>query len=196
MRSAALIHVTERVTETPALAPDVVARVRAGDVRAFEALFRAYYGGLCSFALRYTGERALAEELVQDLFADLWAKRGGWEVRGSAGSYLFAAVRNRALNLRKRQAVERDWEREEAMADVRELHPTPVRADQALEASDLRDQLQAAIESLPERGRLVMHLRWREQMSYATIAEVMGISIKGVENQLARGLRALRERLS
>jgi RNA polymerase sigma-70 factor, ECF subfamily len=195
MRQAFLIDVTDRATETPALPPDVVARIRGGDVRAFESLFRAYYGGLCSFASRYTGERALAEELVQDLFADLWAKRASWEVRGNARSYLFGALRNRALNLRKRQAAERDWEREEGSADVRELHPSPEQADHALEARDLRDRLAAAMGSLPERCRLVMHLRWREQMSYAAIADVMGISIKGVENQLARGLRALRERL-
>src|SRR6185436_4165874 len=144
MRLAALIDVTDRVPETPALAPDVVARVRTGDVRAFESLFRAYYGPLCSFAHRYTGERALAEELVQDLFAELWAKRGTWDVRGNARSYLFAAARNRALNLRKRQAVERDWEREESVADLRELPHTPAQADQALEASDLRDRLQTA----------------------------------------------------
>jgi RNA polymerase sigma-70 factor (ECF subfamily) len=40
-----------------------------------------------------------------------------------------------------------------------------------------------------------MRLRWRDQLSYAEIAEVMGISVKGVENQLARGLKSLRDRL-
>ena len=177
-------------------AADLVARVREGDERAFEALFRMHYDGLCGFAIRYVRERALAEELVQDLFAALWARRATWEVRGGAGSvraYLFAAVRNRALNLRARRAVERDWEADEA--DVRALHPAPTPADQALEAAELRARVDAALESLPERCRLVMQLRWREQLSYAEIAEVMGISPKGVENQLARGLKALRDRL-
>ena len=59
----------------------------------------------------------------------------------------------------------------------------------------LAGDLDAAMESLPERCRLVMQLRWREQLSYAEIAEVMQISVKGVENQLARGLAALRRRL-
>jgi RNA polymerase sigma-70 factor (ECF subfamily) len=175
---------------------DVVARVRAGDERAFEALFRTYYDGLCSFVIRYVHDRAPAEELVQDLFAALWARRGAWEVRGGAGSvraYLFAAARNRALNLRARRAVERDWEADEA--DVRSLHRAPPQPDEALDAAELHARLDAAIESLPERCRLVMQLRWREQLSYAEIAEVMGISPKGVENQLSRGLKALRDRL-
>ena len=148
--------------------PDaLVARVRAGDERALETVFRSHYSPLCDFAARYVRQDALAEELVQDLFADLWARRQSWYVRGSVRAYLFAAVRNRALNLRE-----------------------------ILERADLRARLDAALESLPERCRLVMHLRWREQMRHAEIASVMGISVKGVEIQLARGLRAIRDRMS
>jgi RNA polymerase sigma-70 factor, ECF subfamily len=162
----------------------------------FEALFREHYPSLATFALRYLRDRSVAEELVQDLFADLWARRATWTPRaGSERAYLLAAVRNRALNLRKRQALERDWERDEAVADVRELHPRPVQSDHLLETAELQQQINAALESLPERCRLVMHLRWREQLSYAEVAEVMGISVKGVENQLARGLERLRAKL-
>jgi RNA polymerase sigma-70 factor, ECF subfamily len=176
--------------------PDaLVARVRAGDERALETLFRSHYSPLCDFAARYVRQDALAEELVQDLFADLWARRQSWHVRGSVRAYLFAAVRNRALNLRQRQSIERDWEHDEAIADVRELHRPPEAADEILERADLRTRLDAALESLPERCRLVMHLRWREQMRHAEIASVMGISVKGVEIQLARGLRAIRARV-
>jgi len=173
---------------------DVVARVRAGDTRALELLFREHYAALCEFSVRYVRQPSLAEELVQDVFADLWARRERWYVHGSVCAYLFAAVRNRALNLRKRQAMERDWEDDEAMADVRALHPVPERADELLDRADVRARLDAALESLPERCRLVMHLRWREQLRHAEIAEVMGISVKGVEIQLARGLAAIRRR--
>jgi RNA polymerase sigma-70 factor, ECF subfamily len=185
-------------TSTPepnSLPPDLAARVQAGDADAFELLFRSQYAALCAVATRYVRERALAEELVQDVFAELWAKRATWQIRTSVRAYLFAAVRHRALNQRRHAAVERDWEEQEAAPDVRELHAPPVPIDEALEAEELRARLHAAIESLPDRCRLVMHLRWREQLSYAEIAEAMGISTKGVEVQLARGLRALRERL-
>jgi RNA polymerase sigma-70 factor (ECF subfamily) len=177
-------------------AEDVVARIRAGDESAFELLFRTHYSALSDFAARYVKDDALAEELVQDLFADLWARRRAWAVRESVRAYMFAAVRNRALNLRKRQAMESDWGQEEAVADVRALHHTPDPPDAVLEQSELRSRLDAALAALPERCRLVMHLRWREQMPHAEIASVMGISVKGVENQLARGLAALRHQLS
>jgi RNA polymerase sigma-70 factor (ECF subfamily) len=174
---------------------DLARRIRAGDVRAFEELFRSHYASLCRFAYRYLREAWLSEELVQDLFADLWADHARLELRGSVRAYLFTAVRNRALNHRKHQLVERDWEKHEASPEVRELHPAPRGADHALDVAERDAHLHAAIESLPERCRLVMQLRWRDQLSYAEIATVMGISIKGVENQLSRGLLALRQRL-
>jgi RNA polymerase sigma-70 factor (ECF subfamily) len=177
------------------LPDDVADRVRAGDAAAFELLFRSQYAALCVVAERYVREPALAEELVQDVFAELWARRARWEVRTSARAYLFAAVRHRALNLRRHAAVERDWEEDERAPEVRELHRPPVTPDEELEAGELRRRLDAALDSLPERCRLVMHLRWRERLAYVEIAEALGISVKGVEVQLARGLRALRERL-
>ena len=163
--------------------------------RAFETLFREHYGALCGFAGRYVASPAVAEELVQDLFADLWARRARWAPQTSVRAYLFAAVRNRALNVRKRDALERDWAAEEVVSEVPTLQRPLERADTALESEELHRRLDAALESLPERCRLVMRLRWREQLSYAEIAHVMGISTKGVENQLARGLKMLRENL-
>jgi RNA polymerase sigma-70 factor, ECF subfamily len=173
---------------------DLEARIRDGDVRAFEQLFRAHYEPLCRFAHRYLLDAGLAEDLVQDLFAHLWAERARLELRGSVRAYLFSAVRNRALNLRKRQLVEHDWARDEALPDVRQLHRAPPSSDHALEVEERDAHLRSALESLPERCRMVMRLRWQEQMSHAEIATVMGISLKGVENQLARGLQALRQR--
>ena len=163
-------------------------------MRAFEELFRTNYQSLCRFAHRYLLDAGLAEDLVQDLFASLWADRVRLELRGSVRAYLFAAVRNRALNVRKRQLVERDWAHDEALPEVRRLHRTPPASDQALEAKERDAELRSAIESLPERCRMVMRLRWQDQMSHAEIAAVMGISAKGVEQQLSRGLAALRQR--
>ena len=152
---------SDAVPNTPL---DLARRIRAGDARAFEELFRSHYAALCRFAHRYLHEAWLAEELVQDLFADLWADHARLELRGSVRAYLFAAVRNRALNYRKHQLVERDWERNEAVPDVRELHRAPPHADHASDDAERDAGLHAAMEALPERCRLVMQLRWRDQL--------------------------------
>jgi len=150
---------------------------------------------LVSFVVRYVGDTGRAEEVVQDLFLSLWTERESWHVNGSVPAYCFTAARNRALNLRRRDAVEHDWTTDEAHDEVRALHPHPPVADEIVEVKDEQARVANAIASLPERCRLVMHLRWINGLSYAEIASVMGISTKGVENQLSRGLKALREKL-
>jgi RNA polymerase sigma-70 factor (ECF subfamily) len=158
-------------------------------------MYRAFHPTLVAFASRYVGDAARADELVQDLFLDLWRKRSTWTVQGSVRSYLFSAVRNHALNVRRRDGVERDWAGDEAHDDVRALHAPPVSPDAMLDADELRERLASALAALPERCAIVMQLRWREGLSHQEIAEVMGISSKGVENELARGLRAVRQRM-
>jgi RNA polymerase sigma-70 factor, ECF subfamily len=176
-------------TELP---PDTMDRIRAGDLASFEVLFHAMHGPLVAFATRYVGDGGRADELVQDLFFDLWRSRDTWQVRGSVKSYLFGAVRNRALNVRRRDTVESDWAADEAHDSVRALHAAPMAIDDAYESAEQVDRVRAAIAQLPERCALTMQLRWHEGLSYIEIAEVLGISVKGVENQLARGLKALR----
>lgn len=180
-------------TDLPA---ELLDRIRAGDMAAFEGLFHAMHGPLVAFAVRYVGDGGRAEELVQDLFFDLWRSRTEWQVRGSLRSYLFGAVRNRALNVRRRDAVESDWAADEAQESVRALHAAPAPIDAVYESAELIDQVRTAIAALPERCALTMQLRWHEGLSYGEIADILGISVKGVENQLARGLKALRARFA
>jgi RNA polymerase sigma-70 factor, ECF subfamily len=187
-------------SDSDELDASLVERIRGGDREAFATCFRVMHGALVAFAARYTGDRARAEEIVQDLFFALWQERGSLAVRSSLRSYLFAAARNLALNLRRRDAVEQDWSDAAADDDLRPIHPMAPRFDlqleEAQEAAQLHERVSAAFAALPERCRLAMHLRWREGLSYSEIADTLGIGTKGVENQLARGLKALRARLA
>lgn len=165
----------------------------AWDEAAFEALFRLHYSALCGFIYRFVRSRDTAEELVQDVFASMWANRHSLDVRTSVKAYLFRAARNRALNWIEHQGVTRAWA-ERALAD-----PPESASDlpgSRLEAAELRDRVHRALDVLPARCRLVLRLRYLEQMTHAEVAEAMGISIKGVENQLGRGLKALRAHLA
>ena len=172
-----------------------VPRIRAGDSAAFEQVFRALHQPLVRFASRYSGDDARAEELVQDVFFAIWQGRAEWDPRGSVRAYFFGAVRNRALNLRRRDALEDDWAAEEIRNEEASTGGMPASADADADQAELLARANTVLDSLPERCRLAMHLRWREGLSYAEIAETLGIGVKGVENQLARGLRAVRTRM-
>jgi RNA polymerase sigma-70 factor (ECF subfamily) len=163
------------------------------DTSEFERLFREHYGSLCRFAVRLGAEPARAEELVQGVFTTLWINRASWRVEHSARAYLFAAVRNASLNERKHLQLVRGWEEEEARELRADQLAREPESETQLEQRETADRVQRAFAELPARCRLVMELRWREQLSYAEIAEALGISVKGVENQLARGLSRMRE---
>lgn len=179
------------------LPPDLAARIAQGDVAAFELLYRSTAPRLAAYVSRYLGDVDRATDLVQQLFLDLWTSRSRWEIRTGLRAYLFSAARNRALNARRHARVEHDWS-ERAEARPEDQSTTPHERENPLDhvlRLEAEQSVQRAIASLPERCRLVMYLRWYEGMSYAEVADVMGISPKGVENQLARGLAAVRRRL-
>jgi RNA polymerase sigma-70 factor (ECF subfamily) len=155
-------------------------------------LFREHYVELVRFVERFDGDRARAEDLVQDVFAKLWAGRARWKEPANVRAYLFAAVRNRMLDARRRDRVERDWVARQDSAEIVDAASGSEIVDEFEE--DAR-RLELAWASLPERCRLIMHLRWRAQLSHREIADVAGVSVKAVENQLARGLRLLRRAL-
>ena len=175
-------------------------RVRAGDEAAFEALFREYSAALYRFAYGYVRSVAVAEDLVQDVFFWLWKERGRLDVERSLRAYLYTLARSRALDHLRHEQVALRGERE-STAELRVSAASPVMSQPATPEEQLVDDertaaLARAVEALPERCRITFRLFWREGLSYAEIATVMGVSRKTVENQLALALKTLRRRLA
>jgi RNA polymerase sigma-70 factor, ECF subfamily len=161
-------------------------RIRAGNEAAFEALFRTFAPGLCAVAARYVQSRAVAEELVQDLFFDIWNRRAELVIEGTIGGYLATAIRNRALNHVKREQLAARWRI--ANAPASEVDSSMPTEGQLLDALDLQD----AVDQLPVRCRLIFNLSRQQDLTYADIARSLGLSIKTVETQMGRALKALR----
>jgi RNA polymerase sigma-70 factor (ECF subfamily) len=189
------------VTHSALLAPaaaerECVARIRLADEGAFKSLFDAYYAMLCDFAQSYVRAPDVAEELVQTVFLRIWEHRATWEPTTGVRAYLFAACRNQALGALKHERVvaqvARRATREEIALGIAAARMGP---DEELQASELAAVLREVVDRLPERRRIVVILRWQQQMSYAEIAGVLGISVKTVEVQMGRALAFLRQQL-
>jgi RNA polymerase sigma-70 factor, ECF subfamily len=177
--------------------PEWVERIRSGNEAAFEALFRALAPGLCVLATRYVGSSQIAEEIVQDLFLQLWTHRTELAVEHSLTAYLFTAVRNRALNQvrRDRLSTHLNLERwSDGSGDGVHIEPADTSAPAETELLDGLE-LQDAIDRLPARCRLIFTLNRQQDMTYAEIAKSLGLSIKTVETQMGRALKSLRDRL-
>lgn len=165
--------------------------ISRGDENAFELLFRQYYRPLCGYAAGLLSDRDAAEEVVQQLFCRLWEKRESFQLTGSLRSYLFRAVHNAVMNEIKHEKVKQAHLQHQQHEQPQQEQPAT-----ALRVKELEERIQAAIRQLPEQCRLVFRLSRFEGLSYREIAEVLGISVKTVENQMGKALKTMRIRLA
>lgn len=158
----------------------------------FEILFKANYAPLCLTAIRILGDKTIAEDIVQEVFLQLWKKRETLNIESSLKSYLHKAVINQSLNYHAK---------EKALLKREEIHFNEVNEDintteQKIFLSESQNKVDTVINSLPEGCRRIFILSRFEYMTYKQIAERLNISVKTVENQMMKALKILRTHLS
>lgn len=171
----------------------LLARLRAGDERALEAVFRSHYAAMCAVVRRIVFAPDVAEELVQDVFFKLWSKREQLAEIDALKTYLYRAARNTALNHLRRQKLEHAFEERELAKGE------PVGNDSGSDSastSEVERAVRAAIQRLPERCREIFLMSRDGGLTYGQIARELGISIKTVETQMGRALKSLRVSLA
>jgi RNA polymerase sigma-70 factor, ECF subfamily len=174
----------------------LVDRIAAGDVTAFEELYRLHAPALLGFASSRLPSREAAEDTVQEFFLALWRHRQEWRLDRSVRAYLFGALRNHMVSAHRRhQAREGRLQRVDDPAETNSI-PGSAWADHRVRESELADAIEMAIKDLSPRCRETFLLVRQQHLSYAEVAEVMGISVKGVEMNMVRALASLREQLA
>jgi len=183
-------HLRNSVQSLPANHPDasLISRVRAGDKDAFEEIYRTYFESLSDFAFIYLRRPESCGDIVNDVFANVWANRTRWFPEKGIAPYLRGAVRNRVRNrLRDLHRAERNADAWATEIDA--VSPAP---DSVIEARETAARIWWAVEQLPETRRLVMTLRWQQQLDIAEIASHLGISEGAVRVHLTRAMAQLR----
>jgi RNA polymerase sigma-70 factor (family 1) len=158
------------------------------DRGAFEAVFRQFFPALMTFARKYLQDEDSAREVVHIVMINLWEKREAIDASESLKPYLFKAVHNRCLNvLRDRRKFSEELVTEPLSdRDVQEQ----------MELMELNIRINQVIDSLPERCKEVFEMNRFEGKRYKEIAEILGISVKTVENQMSKALKILRDQLA
>jgi RNA polymerase sigma-70 factor, ECF subfamily len=165
--------------------------LKAGDITAFEMLFRTYYQPLCHYAYTFVQDHDDAEEIVQSTFLQVWEKKETLEIRTGVKPYLYAMVRNACLNVIKHEKVKQQHIAMEMAVGERSVESVT----RTVMASELEAKIYRAMDALPEQCRLVFKLSRFEELKYAEIAEQLNISIKTVENHMGKALKIMREQL-
>jgi RNA polymerase sigma-70 factor (ECF subfamily) len=157
---------------------------------AFETIFNTFYAPLCLFANNYLNDDEKAEEIVQDLFVNVWGKRAGLQIDSSLKQYLFRSVKNHCLNHIQHFKI-----REKYAEKMKNDFEHEVQYDDYFLEVGLAQKIEESIESLPEKRKQIFKLSRDEGLKYKEIAERLGLSVKTVEAQMGLALKQLREKL-
>ena len=160
--------------------------------KAFEYIFRTYYQDLCRFGVTYVKDPDVSEELVQQIFINIWERRYELTISTSMKSYLFTAVRNKSFNYLKLQLP-----KEQKKVDVDNVgFADTFNKEDDIVFEDLKVYVANAIDALPTKCKTIFNLSRNSGLTYKEIAEELDISVKTVENQIGIALKKLREQLN
>jgi RNA polymerase sigma-70 factor (family 1) len=157
-----------------------------------ELLFRHYYPALCSHAVRLLYSKAIAEDLVSEIFYQFYLKKTYLEVTSSYRAYLYKAVRNRAYNyLQSEIRQSTDEAVLEALPEARGQQP-----DAILQYEELSQYVEAAINALPPQRQKIYLMHRFDNKKYAEIAAELQLSTRTVEVQIRKASQFLRETIT
>ncbi|MDR0758096.1 MAG: RNA polymerase sigma-70 factor [Tannerella sp.] len=165
-------------------------KIKDGDIKAFETLFRLYHAPLCLYASGITGRRDVAEDIVQDVFYLIWKTRATMQIHRSVKSYLYGAVKNQSFLYLEHMQIREQYEARILNGGTdTAAGPDP---HEQMEYAELEAVVERTLAGLPERRQRIFHMHRMEGQKYSEIAERLAISVKTVEAEMAKACRQLR----
>lgn len=160
------------------------------DKEAFKKLFTDFFAPLCVYAHRFVEDLSISEDLVQDVFFNLWKNRKSLEIRTSTRNFLVTNVKNSCIDYLRRKEVEAKYtaaqsQHSDSMYDTEDLYII----------SELEENINKALAKLPDKIRIVFEMNRFHDLTYAEIAQQKEISVKTVEAYMTKALKHLREEL-
>ena len=167
----------------------LIEQIKAGNQKAFDVLFTKYYKYLVVTAYQYVKDNHQAKDMVQEIFCDLWHRRGEIEI-SNPKAYLRKAVVFKCLSsIRKNSRISYNDETVEFNSSSKKF------VDEVVGFNETNEVIQKIVASLPDRCREVFKLSRFEQLSHKEIAARLDISVKTIENQMTKALKVLRKEL-
>ncbi|WP_161554540.1 RNA polymerase sigma-70 factor [Sinomicrobium soli] len=159
-------------------------RIQDDDQSALEQLFQKYYYPLCQFAGSFVKNPDVAEEVVSDVFFNIWQNRRKLQVK-NLKSYLFIAIKNRSLTV-LHQNRETFFEIQHSGSHEK---ASDMNAESLLRYSETEKHIASIIDELPPQRKIIFKLSRLEGMKYREIAEMLQISVNTVQKQMIEAIR-------
>lgn len=169
-----------------------LSRLREGDEQALSQLMDSYFVPLCDFCNWFIDDMTISEELVADVFYIIWTKRTTLEIHTSLKSYLYTAVKNKALQQKRNLSTSRSVPLDSITTEAIE----PDNALTQMMLKELNSDIVNLVQTLPEKRRVIFELNRFESLTYKEIAALLQISEKTVHNQMSLAIKHLRPRVN
>ena len=178
---------------------ELIADYQKGDTKALEMLFDHYKKPVLNFALRITGNRADAEDVVSDVFMAVFINKDRYQPKAKFSTWLFTIARNSCINkLRKKKNIFSMWVQNNQSGDYEllDVPDTETMPDRLVKEKEVAAHVKNAIAKLPETQREALVLREYQNFSYEEISQILGCSLENVKVLIFRARERLRQELS
>ncbi len=176
---------------------DLIEKWQSGDINAFEALFQQYYKLVFKTAYLMVGNREDAEDVLQEVFFAVWKSRCTFNpAKGKLTTWLYRITINQCADRKRRKQVATlsTEETKDDGFDLPEIRSSELPEELSMSRLEYERAIKA-VNSLGEKHRPVLILRYFNDLSYNEIAQVMGIPLGTVKSRLNEALRTLRGQL-
>jgi RNA polymerase sigma-70 factor (ECF subfamily) len=168
----------------------LIGRIAGGDRLAMQVLFARHHVRVYRFVLRLVSDPTIAEDMISEVFLDVWRQAGRFEGRSAVSTWLLSIARFKALSaLRKRSDEELDEETAEAIPDTAD---TP---EEAVQKKDKSEILRECLKSLSPEHREIVDLVYYHEKSVEEVAEIVGIPENTVKTRMFYARKRLSELL-
>ncbi len=159
--------------------------IKENNNKALKVLFERYFVRLCEFSEFYVKNLSLAEEVVADVFLNIWINRNKLKIKTSLKAYLYTSVRNRSINYLIKE--KRNIEKFEELAEKNDLH-----IDNSpfvdLSLMELENAIESLIQKLPPKRQLIFRMNRLYGLKYKEISELLSISVNTVQNHMVKAI--------
>ncbi|WP_233268680.1 RNA polymerase sigma-70 factor [Cellulophaga sp. L1A9] len=165
--------------------------LRKGDDEVFRLLYKQHYKKLCAYTYGLSKDKILSEDIVQNVFFNLWKNRKKIEITNSLNAYLFKACYNEFIDTYKKKQKKIDY-----LAEIRISAMDFFIEDTIETTNEVKiTSIKKAIEKLPNKCKEVFIMIKIEGLKYKEVADNLKISIKTVEAHMSLALRKIKEQI-
>jgi len=170
----------------------ILKRFKEGDAEAFDAIYHNYSKKMFHFALGLVKDKDISKDLVQEVFVNLWEKRGQVDLNLNFDNYIFTIAYNSIRKYFRKKSIET-----KVIDHLVKNSPEIIESvDGTVIYNELLELASKTIENLPPKRKIVYKLSRQEGMKIKEIADKLNISTRTAENHLAKALKYLKEELS